>query len=91
MAIEQFDRRAREDHLPLLHEDGTLAEAQSQVDRLLDQNDRSALIMDALDDAQQALDHRGGEPQRELINDQQPRFGDEGHGEAEHLLLPARK
>ena len=49
------------------------------------------LIVDALDDAQQALDHGGGEPQGELVDDQQLRFGDEGHGETEHLLLASRE
>ena len=91
LAVEQLGRRPGEDHLALLHEDGPIAEPQGEVDGLLDQDDGGAVIVDALDDAQQALDHGGSEPQRELVDDQQFRFGDEGHGEAEHLLLASRE
>ncbi|MCI0584887.1 MAG: hypothetical protein L0227_18690, partial [Chloroflexi bacterium] len=36
-------------------------------------------------------DHRRGEPERQLVDHEQPRPGDERLGEREHLLLAARQ
>src|SRR2546425_863237 len=56
---------------------------------LLDHEDGEAARVDLPDLLEQALDDLGREAQRGLVHDQQPRLGDEGARDGEHLLLAA--
>ena len=69
-ALEQLLCRAREPHLALLHEIRAGGDRQGDVDRLLDEDDRAALLVDLAHDLEQLLDDRGRETERQLIDDQ---------------------
>ena len=59
------------------------------VHRLLDEDDRAALRVDLAHDVEQLLDDRRRQAERQLVDDQQLRLGDERHAERELLLLAA--
>ena len=82
VALEQLGGRAGEAHLALLHEEGLGGDRQRHVDRLLDQDDRAAAAVDLADDLEQLPDDRRGEPERELVDDEQLGLGDERHARA---------
>ena len=71
MRLEQFGGRAREADLALLHEDGALGEAQSDVHRLLDEDDRGAAVVDGAHDVEQPVDDRRRQAERQLVDHQQ--------------------
>ena len=67
------------------------ASGEGDVDRLLDEQDRRALLLDAAHDDEQLLDDRRGQAEGQLVDDEQLRLGDEGHRQRQHLLLAARE
>ena len=61
-----------EPHLAPFEEDAALGDLEGHVDRLLDHDQRRALAAQVIDEAQQLGDDRRCEPERELVDHQQP-------------------
>ena len=80
---------AGEAHLALLHEDGALRQRRGDVHGLLDDHDRRSCVVELPDHIEQHRHDRGREPERELVDHEQPRAAEEGLGDGQHLLLAA--
>ncbi len=80
-----------EAHLALLEEHGAVGELQRDVERLLDDDDRHALLLQPVDDAQQVLHDDGREAERQLVDEEHVRLVQQRHREREHLLLATRQ
>src|SRR6266550_1341203 len=77
-------------YLPHLQHVRTGCGIEGDVRVLLDDQHGQPIVgIELLDDAEDLLDDRGREPERWLVEHQQPRPADEGTGEREHLLLAA--
>ena len=59
------------------------------ADVLLDEQDRQAFGVQPLHQREHLVDPHRREPQRWLVEDQQPRFGHQRAADREHLLLSA--
>ena len=86
---QQLGSRPAEPDRAALHEVRPLGQRQRDVDALLDQDHRHAVVGQPTHDRQQLTDDHRREAQRQLVDQQHPRLGDEGHAERQHLLLPA--
>ena len=91
MRAQQVGGRALEPHLALLQEHRPIGQPQRGAHRLLHQHDRRPVGVDRADDLEQRLDDRRRQPERQLVDHQQLRPGDERLGQAQHLLLAARQ
>ena len=87
--VQQIGRRAGEADRAALHEVGPLGQRRGDVDALLDQDDRDTVVCQATHERQQLADDHRRQAQRQLVDQQHPRLGDERHAEREHLLLAA--
>ena len=85
----QFLGCALEAHLALLHEDGLVGQRERDVHGLLDDDDRDTAAVNLLDDLDQFADHCGRQAERQLVDHEQTRAGQERERQAEHLLLAA--
>ncbi len=88
---QEFRGRATEADLALLHEVRRLGDGKRNVHRLLDEDDRRAAVANGAHDAEQLLDDHRGETERQFVDHEQARLGDEGLAEREHLLFPTRQ
>src|SRR5438552_2064076 len=70
-ALEELARGTVEAHLALLHEHSALREREGDVDRLLDQDDGHAVVVDALHHLEQLLHYERGETEGKLVDHQQ--------------------
>ena len=80
-----------EPDLALLHEVGRLGQGERRVDRLFDQDHRHPLVAHFAHQGKEFLDDHRGQPEGQLVDHEQPGPGQEGHGQAEHLLLASRQ
>ena len=87
--VEQLGGRAGEAELALLHEHRPLGEVEGDVDRLLDDDDRDAGGVHLVHDLDELADDGRRQAERELVDEQQLRVGDERLADGEHLLLAA--
>ena len=87
--VQQLGGRAREADRAALHEVGALGQGERDVDALLDEHDRNAFISQPANQRQQLSDDHRRQTQRQLIDQQHARLGNERHPEGEHLLLAA--
>src|SRR5207302_11502475 len=82
--------RAGEDDAARLEHVAGLGGLQREVRVLLHHADGQALpLVQLADNAEQLGDEHGREPERRLVEEQEPRAVDERAGEREHLLLAA--
>ncbi|HEX2071825.1 MAG TPA: hypothetical protein VHF90_09290 [Thermoleophilaceae bacterium] len=73
------------------HHVGAVGELERAQRVLLDQQHGHAFLAQAGDDREDLVDHRRREAERRLVEQQQPRAGDESASDREHLLLAARE
>src|SRR5229473_4765621 len=59
---------SRELHLALVHHVEAMREGESDLERLLDEQDGRAALVDGGQDFREALDEQGGEPYRRLVH-----------------------
>ena len=90
--------RARQLRGPALERHGALAQAvhalgqrQDLAHVLVHHERRGALAGDRAQDAVEALDHEGREPERDLVHQQEARVGHEPAADGQHLLLAPRE
>ena len=88
VAVDELGDRAGEHDASPLHEHRSHREPHGEIDRLLDEQHRGAVLVDLPHDLHQTLDDDRRQPERELVDHQQPGSGDERLREAQHLLLP---
>src|SRR6476619_8166245 len=81
---------AAEHDLARLEDIGAMGDAQGQVGVLLDHEHRDALLVELGELAEQALDDEGGQPERRLVEQEEPRPRHERPGDRQHLLLASR-
>ena len=67
------------------------ASVERDVHRLLDEDDRGALVADAAHDLEELLDDHRRQAERQLVDQQQLGPRQERHGQRQHLLLAARQ
>ncbi|MBA2625311.1 MAG: ATP-binding cassette domain-containing protein, partial [Acidimicrobiia bacterium] len=68
-----------------------LGQGERDVDGLLDEDDRRALVADRPHDVEELLHDHRRETERELVDHEQLRFRQERHPEGQHLLLATRE
>ena len=90
-AIEELAGRAREADLTLLEEVRAFGDLERERHRLLDEQHRRAGFGELAHHGEQALDDDRREPERELVEQQEPWPRDERHREVQHLLLATRQ
>ena len=78
-------RRSGPDHR--LHDVDAVGHRHGDVHRLLDEQDGGSGVAHGLDGSEELLDDDGGQPERELVDEEQLGSGDGGHGQGQHLLL----
>ncbi len=76
---------------PALHHVGAVGQPERERRELLDQQHPDAGLGDRADRRDQALDDDRRQPQRQLVDDHEPRLRDERLREHDHLLLAARQ
>src|SRR5438067_3201218 len=89
VVVEEVARRALVDDAPGLHDVGAVRHAERQIRVLLDHEHGRPAPPDVRDDAEGRLDQRRREPQRGLVEEDQPRARHQRARDREHLLLPA--
>ena len=89
--IDQVLRRVGQDDASRLEHVAPLGNGQGHVGVLLHQQDGDPLAVEILDDLERLLHVQRGEPHGGLVHDEQPRAGQEGPGDGQHLLLTARE
>ena len=72
-----------------LHEVRPLGDRERDVDALLHQDHGGALVGHPLHDRQQLADDDRRKPERQFVDQQHSRLGDERHAQRQHLLLAA--
>ena len=88
-AFQQLLRWAGETDPTAFHEVRGRRDRQRHVDRLLHEHDSGAPAGGLADELGELADHDGRQPEAQLVDEQQPRPGQQRHPEAEHLLLAA--
>src|SRR5438552_87284 len=91
VVAEQLRRRSAEDDAPGLHHVAAVGHPESEVGVLLDHEHRGPAPPDVGDDPERRLDERGGQPERRLVEQDEPRPRHQGARDGEHLLLAARE
>src|SRR5262249_30717054 len=82
--------RSRESHVTGLEHVARVGRLQREMGVLLDDEHGQALaLVELADDAEELRDEHRREPERRLVEQQEPRPQDEGARECEHLLLAA--
>src|SRR4051794_18345911 len=87
----ELARRAGEPQAPAVHHVGAVRQPERDGRELLDEQHADAGLGHRADRRHEALDHDRREAQRQLVDEEEPRLGDERLGEHEHLLLAARQ
>ena len=90
LALADLVADAGEDQRALLHDQDAVGVRQ-HADVLLDDDHRDAVVVDPLDDLEHGLGQRRAEPERRLVDEQQPRLGHQRPPDRQHLLLAARQ
>ena len=87
--IAHLGRRPREADGPRVHDVDPVGHRDGHVDRLLDEEDRGPGVAQGPHGVEELLHHQRGQAERELVDQQQRRGGQQGHGQGQHLLLAA--
>ena len=91
VALEQVRGGALEADRSLVQEDGPVRDGQRDVQRLLDDDHRLSLALQALDDAEKPFDDDRGKTQRQLVDQQDLGLVQQNPRQRQHLLLAARE
>ena len=73
------------------HHVGAISGLDRPLGVLLDEEDGATLLVELAKDLEHPVDHQGSEPERRLVEEQEPRSGDEPASDRELLLLSARE
>src|SRR5439155_291327 len=73
VVAEQLRRRSAEDDAPGLHHVAAVGHPEGEVGVLLDHEHRGPAPPDVGDDPERRLDERGGQPERRLVEQDEPR------------------
>src|SRR5215470_1667968 len=87
----ELGRRAGPDHAALLDDVMPVRDARERLEVLVDDEDRQARCLEALDCAVDLDAHERREPLGRLVEDEELRVGHERAADREHLLLAARE
>src|SRR5262245_14929645 len=91
LVVEQRARGTVQGDAARLHDVGAGGHAKRHVGVLLDHEHGGAVLLNLADDAERRLHHRGRQPQRGLVKQDEARPGHEGAPDGQHLLLAARE
>src|SRR5579884_654167 len=83
--------QATPDHPPPAQDQAAIRHAQGPVDELLDEDHRRALLLGQRDALEDDVDQQRGQPEGELVGDDEPRTRTDRARQREHLLLAARQ
>src|SRR5258707_2880689 len=91
LILSQHGRCTAERDLSALKDVHPVRKRERAVDMLLDQNNTGPPTANLWKDFKELVNNLGSKSQREFIEQQQFRFGDQGSRNRDHLLLPARQ